>query len=312
LLRSTSTARSLRLNTIALTVGAAGTDAVGAGRISSVVLVAVLVAACAHAGWNAIAHGITDKFVSIALVNAGCLICAVPLVIFAVAPQRASWGYLAASVVIHVAYNCALMLSYRLGDFSQTYPLARGTSPLVVVGLAAVFAGEVPTPGELIGVALICGGLAALVFYGRRSQPIHGSAVAAAVGTGLLIAAYTVVDGLGIRQAGSWVGYVAWLMFLESLFIPVAAVVMRRRRLLDDLSGVWHIGLVGGALSIVAYGLVLWAQTRAPLAPVAALRESSIVIAAIIGTLVFGERFGAARVMTTLCVAAGIATLYLL
>jgi drug/metabolite transporter (DMT)-like permease len=301
------------VSTFAIGVVAAGADGggVGAGRISAVVLVAVLIAACAHAAWNAIAHGIDDKFVSIALVNAGSLICAVPLVLFAVAPQRAAWGYLAVSVVLHVLYNAALMLSYRLGDFSQTYPLARGTSPLVVTGLAAVFAAEIPTMGELVGVALICGGLAALVFYGRRQHPIHPTTVFAAVGTGVLIAAYTVVDGIGIRQAGSWLGYVAWLMLLESGFIPVVAIVWRRRRLIDDVAGVWRIGLIGGALSVVAYGLVLWAQTRAPLAPVAALRESSIVMAAIIGTVVFGERFGKARILTTACVAAGIAVMYL-
>jgi drug/metabolite transporter (DMT)-like permease len=301
------------VSTLAISVGAAGADVAGAGagRVSAVVLAAVLIAACAHAAWNAIAHGIDDKFVAIALVNAGCLICAIPLVFLAAPPQRAAWGYLAASVVIHVAYNAALMLSYRLGDFSQTYPLARGTSPLVVVALAAFFAGEVPTGGELVGVALICGGLAALVFYGRRHQPVHRAAVAAAVATGVLIAAYTVVDGVGIRMAGSWVGYTAWLMLLESLFMPAVALVSRRRRLVDDLSGVWLIGLAGGALGLVAYGLVLWAQTRAPLAPVAALRESSIVIAAIIGTVVFGERFGRARIVTTVFVAAGIATLYL-
>jgi drug/metabolite transporter (DMT)-like permease len=289
---------------------AMGGDAT-AGGISGIVLVAVLIAACAHAGWNAIAHGIDDKFVSIALVNAGCLVCAAPLVVLAAAPQRPAWGYLAASVALHVVYNVALMLSYRLGDFSQTYPLARGTSPLVVTGLAALFAGELPTAGELAGVGLICVGLAALVFYGRRHQPVPAAAVLAAVGTGVVIAAYTVVDGIGIRLAGSWVGYVAWLMLLESLFVPIAAVASRRRRLLTDVSGVWVIGLAGGALSLVAYGLVLWAQTRAPLAPVAALRETSIVIAAIIGTVVFGERFGTARIVTTLCVVAGIAVLYL-
>lgn len=281
------------------------------GGISAAVLAAVLVAACAHAGWNAIAHGIDDKLVSIALVNAGCLVCAVPLVLLVAPPQRPAWGYLAVSVALHVVYNVALMVSYRLGDFGQTYPLARGTSPLVVTGLAAIFAGERPTGGQLAGVGLICAGLAVLVFYGRRRHPVPAVTVGAAVGTGVVIAGYTVVDGIGIRLAGSWIGYVAWLMVLESAFVPAAALVSRRRRLLADTSGVWHIGLAGGALSLVAYGLVLWAQTRAPLAPVAALRESSIVIAAVIGTVVFGERFGAARIVSTLCVAAGIATLYL-
>lgn len=283
----------------------------GAGRVSMIVLVAILGAACAHAGWNAIAHRISDKLVSITLVNTGCLVCSIPVVALTAPPQRASWAYLAASVILHLAYNGALMLSYRLGDFSQTYPLARGTSPLVVTVFAALVADEAPTPGQMVGVGLICGGLAALVLFGHRHQPVHTASVTAAVGTGVLIAAYTTVDGIGVRAAGGWIGYTGWLMLLQSLVIPAAALASRRRHLARKMTGVWHIGLAGGALSLVAYGLVLWAQTRAPLATVAALRESSIVIAAVIGTLAFGERFGRARILTTVCVAAGIATLYL-
>src|SRR5262245_36620073 len=138
----------------------------GAG-VSLSFLIATLIAACAHAGWNAIAHGITDKLTSFTLVNAGCLLCGIPLVCVAAPPSPRAWGFLALSVLIHVGYNALLMLSYRLGEFGQVYPLARGTSPLVVTVLAAVFVGERPGAGQLAGVVLISAGLGCLVFWGR-------------------------------------------------------------------------------------------------------------------------------------------------
>lgn len=278
---------------------------------SAGVLAATQGAACAHAAWNSIAHAIPGKLVAFTLVNAGSLLCSIPLVVVATAPEKRCWGYLAASVVLHAAYNGLLMLSYRLGDFSQTYPLARGTSPLVVLLLAAVFAGEVPRPGQFAGVALICGGLGSLVLAGRRAGSFDRRAVLAAVATGLTIAGYTTVDGIGVRLSGSTFGYTGWLMLSESAVVPAVALAWQRRRLLPALRPVWPIGLLGGALSVLAYGLVLWAQTRGALATVAALRESSIILAAVIGSVVFHERFGWARVVAAGFVTAGILTLYL-
>jgi drug/metabolite transporter (DMT)-like permease len=275
------------------------------------VLAATLTAACAHAAWNSIAHGIEDKVASFTLVNTGAFLCSIPLVIVAAPPGSRCLGYLAASVALHAAYNGLLMLSYRLGDFSQAYPLARGTSPLVVIALAAVFAGEIPGPGQLAGVALICGGLGSLVFWGGRGGRPEPRAVLAAVATGLVIASYTTVDGIGVRLSGSTLGYTGWLMLSESAVVPAAAIAWRKGRLLADVRPSWPIGLVGGALSVVAYGLVLWAQTRGALATVAALRESSIILAALIGSVFFHERFGWVRIVAAACVTAGIATLYL-
>jgi drug/metabolite transporter (DMT)-like permease len=279
--------------------------------VSAGVLAATLGAACAHAGWNSIAHAIPDKVASFTLVNAGALLCAIPLVVLAAPPNARCWGYLGASVALHVAYNGLLMLSYRLGDFSQTYPLARGTSPLVVLLLAAVFAGEMPGPGQFAGVALISVGLGSLVLAGRHGGSYDRRAVLAAVATGLTIAGYTTVDGIGVRLSGSTFGYTGWLMLTESAVVPSVALARRRRRLLPALRPVWHIGLLGGALSVLAYGLVLWAQTRGALATVAALRESSIILAAVIGSVVFHERFGWARIVAAGCVTLGIIVLYL-
>ncbi len=275
------------------------------------VSLAVLVAAVTHATWNAIAHGIKDQVLAFGLIGAGSIIVSVPLVLIARFPLAACWPYLAASVFIHVFYNLLLMRSYRYGEFGQVYPLARGTSPLVVTVLAAVFAAERPSVPQVCGVLVISCGLAVLVFAGRRarsdSKGPSRAALLAAGATGLTIASYTTVDGLGVRQSGSPVGYIGWLMLLESLCVPAWALVRRRREVMGGASRpVLLSGLLAGALSVLAYGLVLWAQTRGALAPIAALRETSVIFGAVIGTVVFREPFGRSRIAATVLVVIGV------
>jgi drug/metabolite transporter (DMT)-like permease len=271
--------------------------------LSAAVTFAVLGAAVTHAIWNAIAHGIKDQTLAFALIGVGGIIVAIPLIIVAAAPRPGCWPYLAASIVIHVFYNLLLMRCYRLGEFGQVYPLARGTSPLVVTILAAVFVHEHLAWPQIAGVLVVSAGLAALVLAGRRPGR---AAFLAAVGTGLTIAAYTTVDGVGVRLSASPVGYIGWLMLLESLCVPMFALVRRRDVLLKQPPRILLSGLAAGALSVLAYGLVLWAQTRGALAPIAALRETSVIFGAIIGTLIFHEPFGRSRVAATVLVVAGI------
>ncbi len=264
---------------------------------------AVLAAAAAHASWNAIAHGIKDSLAAMALVGAGGLVLAVPLLVWSSLPAPASRPYLAASVLLHVAYFALLMRCYRVGEFGQVYPLARGISPVVVTAAAWLAVGERLGWLQLAGVLLIPVGLACLVFAGRRPGR---AALTAAAGTGLAIASYTTVDGIGVRLAGGSAGYIGWLMTLEGVACAAAALLIRRGALAGPLRVSWRAGLLGGMLSVAAYGLVLWAQTRSALALVAALRETSIIIGAVIGSLVFREPFGRPRVAATVLVVAGI------
>jgi drug/metabolite transporter (DMT)-like permease len=291
------------------------------------VTLAVLAAAVTHATWNAIAHGIKDQLLAFGLIGAGGILVAIPLVIVSPFPLSACWPYLLASIVIHVFYNLLLMRSYRYGEFGQVYPLARGTSPLVVTVLAAVFAAERPSVAQVAGVLVVSCGLALLVLAGRtgrraaarggsdggsgggagRGGGLGRAALVAAVGTGLTIAAYTMVDGLGVRLSGSSVAYIGWLMLLESLCVPAWALARRRHVLLSGTSRrVLGSGLLAGGLSVLAYGLVLWAQTRGDLAPIAALRETSVIFGAVIGTVVFREPFGRWRIAATLLVVLGV------
>jgi len=268
-----------------------------------IVTLAVLAAAVTHAIWNAIAHGIKDQTLAFALIGVGGTAAAIPLIIATALPRPASWPYLLASVAIHVFYVLLLMQCYRLGEFSQVYPLARGVSPLVVTILAAVLLHEHLALPQIAGVIVVSAALAFLVFGGRR--PGRG-AFLAAVGTGLTIAAYTMADGVGVRLSHSPAGYIAWLMLLQSLCVPMFALIRRRGVVLKQPPRILLSGLAAGALSVLAYGLVLWVQTRGALAPIAALRETSVIFGAIIGALVFREPFGRTRVTATILVVGGI------
>ncbi|MEU5614482.1 EamA family transporter [Streptomyces sparsogenes] len=280
--------------------------------MTPLVALAVLVAAVTHAGWNAIAHGIKDQLLAFTLVGGGGSLCGAVMVCFTPLPAAGAWPWLIVSALVHVLYYVLLMRSFRLGDFGQMYPIARGTAPLVVAVVAAVFLGETPDARQAVGIAVASAGLVGLALWGiRGSGRLPGSgpqrpAIGAALATGLSIAAYTVVDGLGVRASGSALGYIAWLMLLEGLAVPAYALATRRGALARQLRPVALRGLLGGVLSVFAYGLVLWAQTRAPLAPIAALRESSIIVGAAIGALFFKERFGAPRLAAAGLMVAGI------
>jgi len=222
------------------------------------------------------------------------------------APARASWPFLGASAVLHVGYNLLLMRSYRLGEFGQVYPLARGTSPWLVAIAATLFAGENLSGIRTLGILVVSLGLAALVFAGGMPTRAGLPAIVAALLTGVAIAAYTTLDGLGVRQAGTVAGYTGWLFLIDGPALPIAAVATRRGRLWRELRPHLAAGVTGGVLSLSAYGLVLWAQTRGALAPIAALRETSVIIGAIIGAVLFQERFGRWRIAATVLVATGV------
>ena len=274
--------------------------------MTPLVTAAVLLAAVTHAGWNAIAHRITDKLAGFALISGGGMLIGLALAPFTAFPAARAWPYLLSSAVIHIAYYALLMRSFRLGDFGQAYPLARGSAPLVVTVLAAVFAHEAPDARAAAGIALSCAGLTGVAVWGLRGRRPDRAAIGAALATGVTIAAYTVVDGLGVRASGSSLGYIAWLMAVQGAVVPAYAVHRWRGRTLAVLRPFAALGLLGSALSVLAYALVLWAQTRAELALVAALRESSVLVGAAIGALFFKERFGVPRLVAAGLLVVGI------
>ena len=278
---------------------------------SAEVPLVVLAAAVLHAVWNALAHRIDDKLVGFVLINLAYTGCAAVLVCFAPIPDAAAWPFIATSAVLQLTYQVLLLQAYRLGDFGQMYPIARGTSPLLVAVVSATVLGQALPLGGALGVAVICCGLAALALAdglpGRSQLP----ALAAAVGTGVMIASYTVVDGTGVRRSGTVLGYVAWSFLCQGPLLPLIALRLRGRALIGALRPSRRTGLAGGVLSMLAYGLVIWAQDRGNLATIAALRETSIVFAALIGALVFRERLGYRRMAASAAVLLGIGVLEL-
>jgi len=267
----------------------------------------VLVAALAHASWNALVKSDDDRLVTLGTTNAVRFLICVPLVLALPLPARASWPYLAASAILHIGYYIFLVAAYRFGDLSKVYPLARGLSPLIVAAGAFAFAGERLSPVALAGVAIACAGIASLSVGGAAMDAgDHRRSVAFAAGTSLFIAAYTVTDAMGARLSGHAVSYVAWLSILDGLPMLLAAAALRRAALSRHLATRAWKSAAGGALQLAAYGLVVWALSLAPMAAVSALRETSVLFAAIIGVKLLGEPLGARRIAAAAVVAAGV------
>jgi drug/metabolite transporter (DMT)-like permease len=267
----------------------------------------VLFAALMHATWNAIIKGSGDRLLALALVNAGHILTGLVLVVLYAPPAREAWGFVAASTFIHFFYYGFLLMAYRLGDFSQVYPIARGVAPVLVALGAWGFAGEVLPLQAWVAILVISGAIAVQVF-GRREVNIHAGAVLAALMTGLTIATYTVVDGLGVRVSGNPLGYIGWLFVLEGFSILVLFWLGRARVRTLSLRS-WVIGLTGGLLSSLAYGLAIYAKSLTTLGSVSAIRETSVVMAALIGIIWFGERPWKLRLASAGAVVAGIVLL---
>ena len=277
-----------------------------AHQLTLAVIALVLVAGVLHAAWNAIASTISDKTVAFALIGAAQAALAAIVLPIVGLPRSSAIAFAAGSAVVHIAYTAALLQSYRLGDFGRAYPVARGTAPLLV-GLGAWFiAGEHLDPLQIAGTCTIAAALTAIVFADGRLTRADLPATAAAVLTGVTIATYTVIDGLGVRHAHNPLGYLALLFaFQEPAILAIATYRLRHRldrRLLRDVPA----GLGAGLISVLAYGIVVWAQTHGPLALVSALRETSVISAALIATLLFREPLAHRRLLPSVAVVLGI------
>lgn len=267
---------------------------------------AVIFAGVLHATWNALAKAAPDRYAGFALIGIAQAGAGLVMVILSGTPARASWPWIATSVAVHVVYTTLLARSYALGDFNQVYPLARGTGPLIVAFVAATTLGEHLTVPQLAGVAAVCGGLGALAFAGGVSRRQAG-AIGAALLTGVSIAGYTLVDGVGVRHAGTATGYSGWLFLGMGPVVVLWVYAVRGRALWAGVAAQWRLGLPGGLISVLGYGIVVWAQTRGALAAVAALRETGVITGAIIGAIFFREKMGLPRFAAAGVVVVGVA-----
>ncbi|HYC14312.1 MAG TPA: DMT family transporter [Stellaceae bacterium] len=280
--------------------------------LDPLVIALVLLAALLHASWNAILKTSPDRLTTTGIMNFTGFAVGVALLPFIASPARASWVFLLLSMVIHFGYYAFLLGSYRFGDLSQVYPLARGCGPLIVAFLSPWLIGERLEPVQLAGVVLLCVGVLSLAFNRLRfGELLDWKPASMALLTGVTIAAYTIADALGVRRSGSPGGYIAWLFILDGVTMAAIAAWMRGRSFLPALRSNWWTGGLCGLLSMAAYGIVIWCYGLGAIAPIAALRETSVVMAAAIGALLLREPFGRWRILAASFCAVGIVAINL-
>ncbi len=274
------------------------------GPQAELALILVISAAFLHAFWNALLKGSQDRVLGMAMMTSGPGIVGLVMVWLFLPPARESWPFIIASTIIHYFYYGFLLLSYRLGDLSHVYPIARGIAPVLVAVGAFVFAGEILPPIAWLAIGMVSCGIGVLFLFNHKGVS-DKRAIATALITGLTIATYSVVDGLGVRHSQNPLGYIGWLFVLKWFAVPVF-FYLRRSVVFTTPAKVYLLGLAGGVISCLAYGLVIYAKGIAPLGAVSAVRESSVIIAALIGVIWFKERPWKPRILAALIVATGV------
>jgi drug/metabolite transporter (DMT)-like permease len=271
------------------------------------VFAAVLAAAMMHASWNAVVKVGKDRFSSVlflALVQGSIALVLLP---FFGAPARAAWPWVLLGSSLHSGYKLFLIRAYELGEMSQVYPLARGTAPMIVALAGAIFLGEVPGPLRIVAILAIGGGIV-LMARGNRESTNRASrpVLVYAMITAGFTASYTMADGVGARIAGDASAFTMWMFVLDGLFMLFFGLATRGGGALIALLSEWKGGVAAGGLSLGSYWIAIWAFTQAPLALVAALRETSVLFALLISVSVLRERVGAGRWAAAGLILAGI------
>jgi drug/metabolite transporter (DMT)-like permease len=285
-------------------------------------IVLVLSSAFLHASWNALLRGGADRTQSMLIMNITVGITGLAMVAAAGLPSTSSAIYVCASGLIHLVYNALLVRMYRSGDLGETYPVARGSSPALVALGGSLFAGEWMNLIGTVGIGLVCAGIFMLAAASARSAKVasgfaydrapkrggrlHAMNLPAALATGVSIAAYTVVDGLGVRASGNWIAYTGGV-FAFFLAVPLWYLARRRRRVFMVPLAEAGKAASGGLISLAAYGAIIWAMEGSAMGAVSALRETSVVFAALLGAAFLNERLTGLRIAACCIIALGAA-----
>lgn len=289
--------------------------------LDPLVIALLLAAALMHASWNAILKSErTDRLATFGVIMGMGTVMGGVLVPFLPMIESGAWQWMVASVLIHVFYYVFLLKAYEYGDLSHTYPIARGSGPLLVALLSGRLLGEALRVQDVLGVVLLSAGLIALALPQRRgpsAEPAtpearrrHRLATLFAMLTGVTIAGYILADGMGVRAAGPSlehkISYIAWLNFLEGPWLMIFALMRRPQAVLGYLRTGWWRGACGGSIAHIGYGIAIWALAQGPMAHVAALRETSVLFGALMGALLLGEAFGVRRVIAAAVIVSGL------
>ena len=275
--------------------------------MQSFVFTAVLFAAACHAGWNALIKVGLDPLSTTTLIAIGAAAVSLVCLPLAGMPASEAWPWLGASATIHLLYFAALIESYRTGDLSQVYPIARGTAPLMIAIVSVAFVGEHLNPLGWTGIVTLAAGVLLLSARGGSGiVELDRRAVGYALLTALTICAYSVTDGIGVRVSQNPLAYALWLFLANAIALLPYAFWRDRSGVTAAMRRFWRRGLTGGALQTLSYGIVLWAMTLAPIALVASLRETSVLFGAMIAVLVLREPLRIARVAAAALIVGGL------
>ncbi|WP_206243876.1 EamA family transporter [Novosphingobium terrae] len=276
--------------------------------MSLTVFAIVLLGAILHASWNAIVKRGGDTLLTTILVTASAALIAAAALPFLPPPARASWPFIAASTILQIGYFVLVARTYRIADMSLAYPLMRGTAPLLVALASLTLMGEPLSRAAWLGVAIICMGILSMA---RAARHASRAGIVMALGNAIVIAGYTLIDAIGVRRSGAPPAYTLWIFLLTGMVLAGWALTMQRRNLLYYARQNWALGLVGGVGTAGSYGLALWAMTVAPVAVVAALRETSILFGVAIAALLLREHVSRAKLIGVGIIALGAAVLRL-
>ncbi len=276
--------------------------------MSLAVSMAVLLAALLHASWNAMIKGGGDVLHDTAGIIVGAMLIALPFLFVVPVPTAAAWPFIIASVTVHLAYYWLMISAYRVGDLSLVYPLMRGVAPLITAVAGIAVLGEMPAAVAWLGMLLVSGGVFMLGYRALGHAPSR-AAVVFALANAAVIALYTLIDGQGARISGDAWSYIVWLFVLDGIPFSLWMLAKRRATFIAHLRGRSRRALIGGGLSAAAYAISVWAMTKAPVALVASLRETSVLFATLIGARLLHERLSARRWSGVIAVVLGVLAL---
>jgi len=273
------------------------------------VFLAIIFAALLHAIWNAMVKKGDDKYISLTAVVLGHVPISIIVIFFTPIISFQSIPYIFISAIFLSGYEWCLLSAYRLEDYTKVYPIARGTAPIFIVVLSLLLFNTIISKFELIGILVISFGIIILGFQNIKTFKNY-SAIVYAVATGIFISCYSISDGFGGRLSNSPLNYTAWLMILNAIFFSILLKIMNKPRVpLKVLNEGKKIFFIGGTLSYIVYGTIVWAFTQAPVPLVAALRETSIIFALLIGTFFLKEKFTFLKAVATFIIFFGVVLL---
>jgi drug/metabolite transporter (DMT)-like permease len=272
--------------------------------LTAIVFTTVILAALLHAGWNVIVKSNADRLISLTVLQSFMALMGAAMVLGFGFPGHQVWPWALASGILHLGYNLFLVRAYRHADLSVVYPIARGAAPLMTLLGSFFLTQDAVSIWMAAAIVVLVVGLM-LTGLGQQSPGADPHALYYALGTACWIAAYTLVDGMGARASGNALGFAGVIFVFDGLFILVFALFMRGRGLVAGFAENWKSGLIGGAASCAAYAIAVWAMTQAPIASVAALRETSIVFVLFLSARILKEELGWQRILGGVMIVGG-------